>query len=219
MTFRPSSTYVGALSIPRDLWVEIPGYGANRINTAHFFAELGTPGSGLKLARSTVETQFSVDIDGSVSLDFALVQELVDSAGGITIELAEAMSGYGVGSHKLDGEAALAFIRDRAASDDFARMGRAQIFLRAFLKRVLSPEIWFRIPSMASVIVRNLESDVAIWEWPRIAISLLRVGSSGIDGRILDRSLAQGFTTAEGAQVLAPQWNLIRPVVTEMFEG
>ena len=45
-TFLPAEPYVGLLSIPRDLWVIIPGWGENRINAAHFFAESEFPGSG-----------------------------------------------------------------------------------------------------------------------------------------------------------------------------
>ena len=55
-TIVPLKPYVGMLSIPRDLWVPIPGHGENRINTAHFFAELKEekPGSGPQAALAVV---------------------------------------------------------------------------------------------------------------------------------------------------------------------
>jgi len=53
ITVVPLQPYVGMLSIPRDLWVNVPGVGENRINTAHFFAENAEPGSG---PRATMDT-------------------------------------------------------------------------------------------------------------------------------------------------------------------
>ena len=47
-TFVPHRLYLGMLSIPRDLWVTIPGVGENRINTAHFYAEAARPGRGTR---------------------------------------------------------------------------------------------------------------------------------------------------------------------------
>ncbi|HEX9012304.1 MAG TPA: LCP family protein, partial [Anaerolineaceae bacterium] len=55
MTIIPLQPYVGMLSIPRDLWVPIPGHGENRINTAHFFAEVAQPGSGPRAAMQVVQ--------------------------------------------------------------------------------------------------------------------------------------------------------------------
>jgi hypothetical protein len=53
--------------------------------------------------------------------------------------------------------------------------------------------------------------------WPRLGVNLLRAGPEGIDARILDREMVRGFTTASGAQVLAPDWSRINPVLLEMF--
>ena len=57
-TFNPWKPNVGMLSIPRDLWVNIPGVGENRINTAHFFAEANDPGSGPSATMDTIEAEF-----------------------------------------------------------------------------------------------------------------------------------------------------------------
>jgi hypothetical protein len=56
-----------------------------------------------------------------------------------------------------------------------------------------------------------------VWLWPRLGLTLIRTGPSGIDGRIIGRQMAQGFTTSGGAQVLAPDWSQINPMLKAMF--
>lgn len=216
-TFLPAKPYVGALSIPRDLWVSIPGVGANRINTAHFFAELAEPGSGISAAEDVVRANFGLDVDYAIRVRFDGIVDVVDALGGVPIELETAMSGYSAGSHTLDGTQALAFVRDREGSDDFARMARGQLFIRSLLMRIANPLVWPRLPAAISHGLSSFRSDVPLWEWPRLLFTLLRVGPNGIDGRVIDRSMAVGFTTDQGAQVLAPQWDRINPVLLEMF--
>jgi len=103
MTFIPKEPYVGMLSIPRDLWVVIPEYGANRINTAHFFAEADQPGSGPAAAMETVRTNFGVDVHYYLRLHHIAFLELVDGLGGIDVVFSEARSGYPAGTHHLNG--------------------------------------------------------------------------------------------------------------------
>lgn len=216
-TFLPLRPYVGLLSIPRDLWVEIPGQGPNRINAAYFLAETAQPGSGAKAATETVRRNFGVDVHSYISLDFKGFVGFIDGLGGVDVDLAESAGGYQAGRHHLDGAAALAFVRDRKGSDDFFRMARAQLLLRALLRRLANPAVWPRGPVAVAGLLGSLRTDVPLWEWPRLAFVLLRVGPGGIDGRVLGRDMAQGFTTNAGAQVLAPDWPRINPVLLEMF--
>jgi LCP family protein required for cell wall assembly len=216
-TFQPDRPYVGMLSIPRDLWVAIPGRGENRINTAHIFAEGEVPGSGPEAAMAVVEQNFGVDVDYYVRFEFADLEGVVEALGGIPIELERVMGGLQPGSYVLNGEQALAFVRNRAGTDDFFRMEQGQFFLKAVLKHVISPATWPRIPLALFELLTAVDSDVPIWLWPRLVLTLLRVGPSEIDGRIIDRNMAQGFVTSGGAQVLAPNWELINPVLLEIF--
>jgi LCP family protein required for cell wall assembly len=216
-TILPSEPYVGMLSMPRDLWVTIPNYGANRINAAHFLAEADQPGSGPMVAMDTVRTNFGVDVDYFVRVRFDSFLDLVDALGGVEIELPRPMSGYTEGSHHLDGEQALAFVRDRAGSDDFFRMERGQIFLKALIKRFLSFSGVRNLPQTIGIIAQMVDTDVPFWLWPRVGIAFLRVGPEGIDNRIISREMVNPFTTEGGAQVLAPNWAEINPVLMEIF--
>ena len=216
-TIIPARPYVGMLSIPRDLWVSIPGQGENRINTAHFFAETSQPGTGPQAAMDVVRTNFGVDVDYFVRLRFDGLVHFVDTLGGIAVVLPDAMSGYDAGSQVLDGTQALAFVRDRADSDDFARMGRGQLFLKGVLVTIAQPIKWPRLVVAVPVLLGSIDTDIPVWLWPRLGLAFLRAGPGGIDGRVITREMAHGFTTAGGAQVLAPDWPAINPVLLEMF--
>jgi LCP family protein required for cell wall assembly len=216
-TILPTKPYVGMLSIPRDLWVSIPGEGENRINAAHFLAEAEQPGSGPEAAMLVVRTNFGVDVDDYVRLRFDGLERFVDALGGVEVDLPEAMSGYDAGSHLLDGKQALAFVRDRAGSDDFARMARGQMFLKAVLKTIARPLRWPRVPLAIPILLSSIDTDLPVWLWPRLGVAVVRAGPDGIDARVINRDMAHGFTTGAGAQVLAPDWSRINPVLLEMF--
>jgi LCP family protein required for cell wall assembly len=217
VTIIPSEPYIGMLSIPRDLWVVIPGIGANRINTAHFFAEAEEPGTGPQAAMDTIQTNFGVDVHYYVRVQLIGFLELIDKLGGIDVNLPRAMSGYDTGFHHLNGEQALALVRDRAGSDDFARMERGQIMLIAVMKKLVSPSGWSQIPTTWRIISKNLDTDIPVWKLPPLVFSFIRVGANGIDARIISRDMVIPFTSEGGASVLAPNWELINPVLMEIF--
>jgi LCP family protein required for cell wall assembly len=216
-TFVPRQPYLGMLSIPRDLWVTIPGVGENRINTAHFFAEAQTPGSGPDAAMETVRQNFGVDVDYYVRFRFDTFLDVVDLIGGVDVELPTAMSGYPAGTHHMDSEQALAFVRDRSGSDDFYRMQRAQIFIKSLWKQMMQPENLRQLPQIFPLAWESVDTDLPMRKWPMLAVTLLRVGPDGVDARVITREMTFPFTTEGGAQVLAPNWDAINPVLLEMF--
>ncbi len=215
-TVIPQRPDVAALSIPRDLWVTIPGAGENRINTAHFFAEDALPGSGPEAAKQVVMVNFGVDVHYYVRVRFDSVVELVDALGGLEIELEGPAAGLAAGTHTLSGEESLAFVRSRQG-DDFFRMANGQLFVRALFRQLLRPRSWASTPAVVQVAVRGVDTDVPIWEWPRIGLALLRAGPDGVKTRAISRDMVGGFTTPSGAQVLLPNWDRINPVLLELF--
>lgn len=216
-TIIPLRPYVGALSIPRDLWVDIPGVGENRINTAHFFAEAANAGAGPSGAMHAVRANFGVDVDYYVRLRFDGFKEVVDAMGGIEIDLPAPMSGYPAGRHLLDGTQALALVRDRQGADDFFRMERGQIFLRSVIGQVMKPSSWPHLPKVFIAAGQATDTNLPAWLWPRLAVALFRAGPDGIDTRSITRDMVTPFTTSGGAQVLGPNWDRINPVLLEMF--
>ena len=216
-TFNPLKPYVGLLSIPRDLWVNIPGVGENRINTAHFFAEATATDSGPQATMETIRQNFGVDVDYFLRLRFEGFRDVIDAMGGVDLVLPEPMAGYPAGPLHLNGNKALAFTRHRLGSDDFFRMEHTQLLLKATLRQMLSPRHWIRLPLVITAAARSIDTNLPVWQWPRLLLALLRLGPDGIDNRTIDREMVTPFTTAEGASVLLPNWERINPVLFEMF--
>lgn len=216
-TFLPARPYVGLLSIPRDLWVVIPGVGENRINTAHFFAEAAAGGSGPQAALDTVNLNFGLDLHYYVRVRFESVREIVNAMGGVDIDLPEPMAGYPAGRHHLTGNKALAFARDRANSDDFFRMQHAQLLVRAMLKQLIQPRSWVRLPAVGVAALRAVDTNLPAWLWPRLGLTLLRVGPDGIRSLTITRDDVTPYITDQGANVLLPNWPRIQARVAEMM--
>lgn len=215
----PLTADIKMLSIPRDLWVSIPGIGENRINTAHFFAEVNLPGSGPAATQAVIRDQFGVDPKYYVRIRFDGVREVVDALGGVEVTLTEGTNLLPAGTHLLNGDQALAFARDRSGADDFFRMAHGQILIKAIAKQALSPASWIHLPAFYNAVMNSLDTDLPVVLWPRLALALIRSGVDGIDSRTLTREQVTPWTTSEGANVLLPNWDAIRPMVTEMFGG
>jgi len=216
-TINPLKPYVGMLSVPRDLWVNIPGFGENRINTAHFFAEATRAGDGPWAAMETVRQNFGVDVNYFLRVRFDGFKDVINAMGGVDLVLPEPMAGYPAGPVHLNGNKALAFARDRSGSDDFFRMQHAQLVMKAVMRQMLNPLKWPRLPLVFVAASRSINTTVPVWLWPRLGLAVLRAGSSGIDSRIIDREMVIPTITQDGANILIPDWAKINPVLREMF--
>jgi polyisoprenyl-teichoic acid--peptidoglycan teichoic acid transferase len=216
-TFVPFKPYVGMLSIPRDLWVAIPGYGENRINTAHFFAEAQQPGSGPLATIDTIHQDFGVSDHYFLRIRFEGFKDVVNAMGGVDIVLDQPMAGYPAGQHHLTGNKALAFARSRMGADDFYRMQQGQIVIKSAFRQLLNPLKWPRLPVVLLALSHSVDTNVPIWQWPRLGLALLRLGPAGIDSRTIMREMVTPFVNDQGADVLLPNWERINPVLMEMF--
>lgn len=213
----PLRPYVGMLSIPRDLWVDVPGVGEQRINTAYFFAEAAQPGSGAQAAMDTVRVNFDVPVRYYALVHMPGLSAVIDALGGVDIHLEAPLGRLPAGAHHLNGAQALDFVRERSTSDDFGRMARTQVLISAALRAALHPAAWRNGLQLVSALTQTVETNLPPWQWPRMAFALLRASFFGIDSRSISREMVTPFQTSQGAQVLAPNWEAIRPLVKEMF--
>jgi LCP family protein required for cell wall assembly len=218
LAINPLTGKANAVSIPRDLWVPIPGYNENRINTAHFFGEGEAPGNGPTLAVTTFEQNFNTDIDHYLRIQLEKFPAVVDALGGVEIQLERQMAGYPAGTHLLNGEQALAFVRSRAGSDDFSRMAQGQIFLIALMQRLMQPDSWFRLPQLVAASAQMIDTDIPLWHQPRLAAALLRASLGGLQFETINREMVTPWVTDLGAQVLLPNWEAILPMVTRQMK-
>ena len=132
-------TVAAVASIPRDSWVDIPGHGTGRINSAY---ALGGP----PLLIQAVENLTQIRIDHFAIIDFAGFEFIVDAVGGIDIDVDTATASDGValrrGLNHLNGKEALAYVREHGVADrDLDRGQRQQKALRALLSRVAARQM------------------------------------------------------------------------------
>ncbi len=217
LSVNPLKPEVGMLSIPRDLWVTIPGIGENRINTAHFFAEAQQPGTGPRKAMETVQKNFGLRVGYYLRIRFEGFKDIVNAMGGVDIDLPEPMAGYPAGRHHLTGNKALAFARSRMGSDDFFRMQQGQIIIKSAIRKMMNPLNWSHIPAVSLALMRSIDTNLPLWQFPRLGLALVRAGPDGIDNRTITREMVTPYTTDQGANVLIPDWSKINPLITEMF--
>ena len=213
----PVQPHIATLAIPRDLWVNIPGVGENRINTAHFFAEADKPGSGPAALAQTIQDNFAIPSTFYIRIHLEGIPAAIDAMGGVTINLTEATALYPVGVHHLDGTEALAFVRDRKGADDFFRMAYGQIFIKAAAQQMLNPLTWLRLPFILAALPQAFDTNIPATHMPALGLALLRVGPSNIESHTLPREDTTPYTTSAGAQVLLPKWNLINALVKQVF--
>lgn len=174
LTLDPLSFTAGILSVPRDLWVAIPGFSHAKINTAHYLGDAyKLPGGGPGLAVKTVEQFLGVPIHYYARIDFGAFVRFIDEIGGVKIDVPEPITidlrGSAVGSKKtlqpgvqvLPGEWALAYARARyTEGGDFDRAERQQQVILAIRDRILSLDMLPILINKASVLYQELSSGI-----------------------------------------------------------
>jgi LCP family protein required for cell wall assembly len=234
-TVDPETKTAGMLSIPRDLWVSIPGYSEGRINTAHFLGDRdGYPGGGPALAKKTVQYALGIPIHYYVGINFVGFEKLVDAIGGIRIDVKEAIhdeeypdGNYGymtvdipAGLQHMDGKMALQYARVRHGGTDFLRARRQQEVLRAIRDKVLRLDIPLtRIPEMLRIAGDSVQTDLSLSEMYDLAKLGREIAVENIKAAVIDESMTSPQTTPDGAMVLIPNRARVRDVVNELFGG
>jgi LCP family protein required for cell wall assembly len=197
MRIQPTTQQISLLSLPRDLMVDIPGYGVARINAAHVYGDLyRSLGSGMTLATNTVSTVIGVPIDYTVVIDFQGFISAIDALGGVPVNVPKALYDanfptmeYGIkevsfapGQNTMDGYTALVYSRIRHPDNDFERMARQQTVLKGILSRLQQGGFLTQVDSTAAItdaLVRHARTDA-----PRDVIITLawHMRNASIDG-------------------------------------
>ena len=222
---------VNLISIPRDLVVDIPGYGHDRINTVYVYGEqFKEPGGGIGLLQRTIEKNFGVQVDHFGLLDFQCFRTAVDAVGGVTVNVPRAIvdpsyptEDYGtklvkfdVGIQRMDGERALEYARTRNADSDFHRIQRQQLIIAALRDQVLQLRTLPSVPTLLTG-CRNMRSDLSWRDYLNLATSLQALNSSRVSFAAIDDKMVIDTTVSTGAAVLLPRWDPIRALVDENF--
>jgi polyisoprenyl-teichoic acid--peptidoglycan teichoic acid transferase len=234
MTIDPITLTGGLLSIPRDLWVEIPGgFEHNRINTAYFLGEqFNLPGGGPGLAMDTVENLLGVPISYYAVIDFSTFERMIDEIGGIDVMVFERVKIAPINgmskwleakAHHLDGPDALAYARARKTEGgDFDRAARQQQVALAIRDRVLGfemiPTLITKAPRLYNELASGIRTNLTLEQMVSLGLLAAQIESQDIRrGVIAPPDMVTLETLPDGAQVLRPVPDQIRILRDEIF--
>lgn len=237
LTVDPIGLSAATLSLPRDLWVEIPGFQVDRINQAHYLGEIYEyPGSGPALAVETVEATLGINVDFYVTINFDAFVEIVDLIEGIDIFVSETIedetypdSCYGYdpfflteGQHHLDGQAALKYARTRAtAQGDVDRAARQQEVVMAVREKIFQvnmlPQFIAQAPKLWQTFQQNVRTNMTPDEAIQLALLMQQIPRDSIQTVVIDFNYVYPETTPDGQQVLVPVRDNIRRLRDRLF--
>ncbi len=244
LTLDPTSKTAGILSIPRDLWVNIPGFGYSRINTAYTSGEASKlPGGGPGLTMKTVSQTIGVPVNYYVWVDFNTFISIINMIGGVDVQNYEKLRLDPIGDGKdkviitpglrhLDGQLALAYARCRtqdecgAVGGDSDRSKRQQLVILAIRDKVFDPanfpNLIAQAPKLYQTFGEGIHTNISLADAIKLAYLAKDVDPSRIKTAIIDTSMVvfENTTLAgQAASVMRPQPDKIRLLVEQMFTG
>lgn len=203
--------FLSMLSIPRDLYVNIPGHGQNRINVAY---SLGGPA----LAIRTVRSVFNVKIDHYVEVDFKAFEQITDTLGGVYVDVDRTYDDGSIqldpGYQLLDGLNALRYVRTRHDSNyDFGRMERQQRFINAVREQAMGWNLPLKLPGLIKDLFDNIDTDISANEFLKLAYWAVKLDGS----RIRQAKIVGSVQTIDGASVVVASSGALKNAISDFL--
>lgn len=236
LTIDPASNTAGMLSIPRDLWVEVPGFGHQKINAAYQLGEGSRlPGGGPGLAVATVEQFLGVTINFYAQIDFTAFEHFIDEIGGVKITVEkkiriqligeEQLYRLDRGTFTLPGDIALAYARARHTEDgDFDRARRQQQLIIAIRNQFLRPDVQTLILTDGIRLYQELSSglntNMSFEEMLRLGFLALDVDLDNVESAVIaPPDYVTIGTSPDGLSILKPITESIRLLRDQIFSS
>ncbi|HLI51967.1 MAG TPA: LCP family protein [Thermomicrobiaceae bacterium] len=228
VSINPVTKQVGMMSIPRDMKVEIPNHGEDKINAAY---SIGSQQSitGPGLVRATIEYNFHITIHYTAVIDFKGFQQIVDTLGGVTLDVQAPIKDdqypgagnnytrayFHSGLQHMNGAAALEYARTRHDDNDFARGVRQQQVLMALRSQASALNLITKAPALLDDLGDTLKTDLP----PSDALKLAKLGTEIKQSDIHSYSLLPAVTDQiqDGVDYLIPDWSKVDAVVKQMI--
>jgi len=215
----PDENYLSILSLPRDLRVEVPDHGVQKLNAAY---ALG----GTELAIRTVEELTRIDITEYVEVDFQAFSDMTDALGGVyldvdrryynddadsTYELIKISPGYQL----LNGSDALDYVRFRHDLNyDFGRMDRQQRFITALREQAMGWNLVLDLPGLVNALFDNLVTTLGTKD----IVQLAYWGVAKLSGdRIRQVSIIGDIRDVDGVSYVIPEEGAVEEAVEKLL--
>lgn len=233
---RPNEGQVSLISIPRDLWVSIPGYENNRINTAYQVGiTTGYPGGGPALLKETIQYNLGIRIDHVAMVDFDGFRKIVDTLGGVDVPVSCSYTDWKLidpsynpeveanwflytvnpGVIHMDGDLALWYARSRQKSSDFDRGRRQQEVLRALFTQALQAGTLTRVPELYNDLKDSVETDLGLGDILKLSVYAPKMTNADIRSYYIRPPIVSSWITDGGAYVLSPNQELLQQMLAE----
>ena len=228
VTINPDGPTASMISLPRDLFVYIPGFTMNRINTALARGDnIDYPGGGIGMLKQTILYNFGIPIHYYAQVDFQGFQDIVDAIGGVDLAVSCERSDWRLkspelyvedpdnwevftlepGVHHMDGDLALWYARSRLLDplSDWGRSRRQQQLLRAMFNQGLDLGLVTELPTLWNTYKNTIDTDMDIGKMLQLAAIAPAVRDNGIQNLYL-AGKTESLVTPGGAAVQVPKW-------------
>lgn len=228
-----TTDHVGLVSIPRDLYVEVPDHGPARINAAYGIGQRQRR-DGLALLQRVVEDTLSIPIHHRIAVDLDGFERSVDALGGVTVNVAcpiqdnfvdlREASGrrslsLEVGPQFMDGRTAAMYVRSRHGRSDWDRARRQQAVLLGMKSKLLSAGGVGRIPAVWDELGESIRTDMSRMEMLSLAQRAAQTDLRHVHGLVIGHQHTEHWTTPEGSWVLLPRFEAIDEALGELFSA
>jgi LCP family protein required for cell wall assembly len=210
---------VRLLSIPRDLWVDIPGHGYNRVNTAELWGELAKKGTGIERVEQTIYQNLGIPIHYYVRVDFQGFMKIINSVGGVTIDVDCPLPDINLaaGIQHMNGQQALRYARSRKSTNDFDRGRRQRKVLMALWDQALTMDIIPKLPELWRTMAGTFETDLPLSQVINLAYVGVHLKPQHIISKAIGPAQVQSWMTPAGAAVLLPREDKIRALLNSLY--
>jgi LCP family protein required for cell wall assembly len=241
LSLHPQRRTAVMISIPRDLYVYLPGYSMQRINTAFQIGEnVGYPGGGPGLLADTVRYNLGLPVHHFIRVEMDGFRRIIDALGGVDVSVACSYRDWRLkdpdlnpnveanwelftvprGVVHMDGDYALWYARARRHSSDFDRSRRQHEVLRAAYRQSLRLNLLPRIPTLYDELRSSFSSDLTLPDLLELAPLATRFDLSSVQSRFIGRDQVISWRVPRtGAQVLVPRPEAIQSLLQSALEA
>jgi LCP family protein required for cell wall assembly len=227
------SGHVGLVSIPRDLYVDIPEHAPDRINTVYALARR-TKQEPLPLLERVVADTLKLPIEHALAIDLRVFERAIDSLAGVTVEVPCAIRDRFIdprveggkrwldvdaGAVHMDGVTAARYVRSRHGRSDFSRARRQQAVLLGVKHELAGANGLLQIPALYSEFEQSIETDFKRSELLALSRRALRLDPAHLHGLVLTPPLTRAYRTADGRAVLTADFAAVDAALRDLFSA